>query len=242
MVVGRVVELWRYPVKSLLGERLDRAWLGPDGIEGDRAFALRNVESGWLLSAKKVSKLLTARSMTVGREVVVELPTGERLDVSEASGPLGAWLGFDVAVVTPSGDERPVIEDEDGTYRGRAGGFFDSSVVHLVSTSTLARLGELHPSGRFDPRRFRPNVVLETMELGFVEEEWVGGTLRLGSALVEVTKPCSRCVMTTHAQEDLPLDRDILRIVNERNDEHVGIYGIVREPGTISVGDEALLA
>ena len=241
MIVGRVIELWRYPVKSMLGERLDRAWLGPAGIEGDRAFALRNIESGRVLSAKKVSKLLAARSRTVGRDVVVELPTGGTVDVSEAEKPLSAWLGFDVAVVRPSGDERPVIEDEDGTFRGRAGGFFDSSVVHIVSTSTLERLGELHPAGRFDPRRFRPNVLLETPEPGFVEEEWVGGSLRIGGATIEITKPCSRCVMTTHAQEDLPVDRDVLRTVNVHNDEHAGIYGIVRDAGTISVNDEALL-
>ena len=244
MIVGRVVALWRYPVKSMLGERLDRAWLGPQGIEGDRAWALRDAETGRVLSAKKVSRLLTARSRTAGREVHIELPTGEALEAGDpaAGSAIGAWLGRDVELVpADEGAERPVIENEEGTFRGRAGGFFDSSVVHLVSTSTLERLGELHPAGRFDPRRFRPNVFLETLEPGFVEEAWVGSTIKLGGALIEVTKPCSRCVMTTHAQEDLPVDRDVLRTVREQNDEHAGVYGIVREPGTLSVGDEALL-
>lgn len=242
MIAGRVIELWRYPVKSMLGERLERAWLAENGVEGDRGWAVFDNDIGRVLSAKKVSRLLEARSRTAGRDVHVELPTGETLDVAEAAGAIGAWLGRDVTLVrAPGGTERPTIEGDHGLFRGRPGGFFDSSAVHFVTTSTLERLGELHPSGRFDPRRFRPNVVLETHEPGFVEESWVGSTVRIGGALVEISKPCSRCVMTTHAQEDLPVDREILRTVIERNDEHVGVYGIVREPGTISVGDEALL-
>jgi uncharacterized protein YcbX len=244
MIVGRVVALWRYPVKSMLGERLERAPLGPDGVQGDRGLALRDVETGRVLSAKKVSRLLEARARTDGRTVRVTLPSGDELDVEEAATTadrIGAWLGRNVELSRPSGDARPMIDGEDGVFRGRAGGFFDSSAVHIVTTSTLERLGELHPGGRFDPRRFRPNVVLETVEEGFVEESWVGASLRLGGASVEITKPCSRCVMTTHAQDELPVDRDILRTVIEQNEEHVGVYGIVRQPGTVSIGDEAML-
>ena len=244
MVVGRVVALWRYPVKSLLGERLDSAWFGDRGVEGDRGLALRDLETGRILSAKKISRLLTARARTAGRSVAIVLPDGEELDVEEggASSRMSDWLGRDVELARATGgEERPVIEGDDGPFRGRAGGFFDSSAVHIVSTSTLERLGELHPGGRYDPRRFRPNVVLETLDPGFVEEEWVGRSVGLGGTRIEITKPCSRCVVTTHAQEDLPVDRDILRTVNRENREHVGVYGIVRQPGTVSVGDEALL-
>lgn len=238
MIVGRVIELWRYPVKSLLGERLDRAWVGPEGVEGDRGFALRNAETGRVMSAKRYARLLEAHGRTDGRAVTIVLPTGDELDAEDAETPglVGAWLGTAVEVVRPSGGpERPVIESEDGTFRGRAGGFFDSSAIHFVTTSTLEELGG------FDRRRFRPNVVLETLEPGFVEEEWVGAMLRIGSAEVEITKPCSRCIMTTHAQEDLLVERDVLRTVNERNDGNAGVYGIVRTPGTISLGDEAVL-
>jgi len=244
VIVGRVIELWRYPVKSMLGERLERAWLGPDGVEGDRGWALRDTESGHVLSAKKVSRLLQARASTAGREVRVELPTGETIDVADpsAAAAIGAWLGRGIELVQPSGgSERPTVEGDTRVFRGRPGSFFDSSAFHIVSTSTLERLGEFHPGGRFDPRRFRPNVVLETPDEGFAEEEWIGGSLRLGGALIEISKPCERCVMTTHAQEDLPVDRDILRTALKHNDENVGVYGIVREAGTISVGDEAIL-
>lgn len=237
----RVIDLWRYPVKSMLGERLERALLTPDGVEGDRGFAIRATETGRILSAKKVSRLLEARART-DTEVTIHLPDESELSVDEpdTSRRLTEWLGFDVELVrAPGGGERPVIEGDLGTFRGRRGGFFDSSAVHIVTTSTLKRFTTWHSEGRFDARRFRPNVLLETPDDGFVEESWIGGTLRVGGADIEITKPCSRCVMTTHAMEELPVDRQILRTVNAHNDEHVGVYGIVRVPGTVRVGDEA---
>ena len=245
MSVGRIIALWRYPVKSFLGERLDEATLGPNGVEGDRRFALRNLESGRVLSAKKVARLLTGRARTENGTVALSLPDGSEFAVDDdgVDERLSAWLGFPVAVVRPiDDDKRPEMESDDGIYRGRAGTFFDSSPVHFVTSSTLATLTTFHSGGRFDPRRFRPNVVLETPEDGFVEETWLGATMHVGDAQIEITKPCSRCVMTTHAMEDLPIDRDILRTVNARNDEHVGVYGIVRTPGVVRVGDEASIA
>jgi MOSC domain-containing protein len=230
-------------MKSFLGERLQEASFGPEGVDGDRRFALRDVESGHVLSAKKFSMLLRAYAESATDGVVLKLPDGSVLASSDQATPgaLSAWLGRDVQIAEASGgQDRPIIEG-DSIFRGRAGGFFDSSAVHVVTSSTLAALGRLHPDGRFDPRRFRPNVVLETPEAGFVEESWIGSTLRLGAVDLEITKPCSRCVMTTHAQEDLPVDRDILRTVNTQNDEIVGVYGIVRRNGIVRVGDRAEL-
>jgi uncharacterized protein YcbX len=242
--VGRVIALWRYPMKSFLGERLEEAALDPNGVEGDRGYALRDASSGHVLSAKKVSMLLRARAQTRNGSVVLTLPDGTSIDIgsADAAKTLATWLGRDVDIVRPSGtSERPVVEGDSGPFLGRPGGFFDSSAVHIVTTSTLATLKERHPEGVFDPRRFRPNIVLETPDDGYVEERWIGSTLSVGGAAIEITKPCSRCVMTTHAQEELPVDRDILRTVIVHNEEHVGVYGIVRTPGVVRVGDHASL-
>jgi uncharacterized protein len=241
---GRIIALWRYPMKSFLGERLEDAEFGPNGIDGDRRFALRDAASGYVLSAKKVSMLLRAYAESRDDGVFLKLPDGSgvALDAPATPDVLSAWLGREVQIVeSPGGTERATMEGDTRLYRGRAGSFFDSSTVHVVTTSTLAALGRLHPAGRFDPRRFRPNVVLETPNEGFVEEGWVGSMLRLGDVELEITKPCARCVMTTHAQEDLPVDRDILRTVNAQNDEIVGVYGIVRRDGVARVGDAAEL-
>ena len=240
---GRVIALWRYPVKSMLGERLDEVLLGPGGVEGDRQIALRDAGTGHVLSAKKFSVLLRARAESRNGGVRITLPDGNSIALDDLETPalLAAWLGREVQIArADGGPERPTIEGDLGTFQGRAGGFFDSSAVHVVTTSTLATLSASHPGGRFDPRRFRPNIVLETSESGFVEETWVGETLRLGEADLEITKPCLRCVMTTHAQEDLPVDRDVLRTVIARNGERAGVYGIVRTPGLVRVGDEAI--
>lgn len=242
---GRVIALWRYPVKSFLGERLEEATLDEQGVEGDRGFALRDAATGHVLSAKKFSMLLRGRAETRDGSVLHTLPDGASLDLSakDASLELSAWLGREVEIARPAATaDRPVMEGDSGSFRGRAGSFFDSSPVHIVTTSTLATLTERHPDGRFDPRRFRPNVVLSTAPDGYVEETWIGSTLAIGDVRIEITKACSRCVMTTHAQEDLPVDRDILRTVIAHNDEHVGVYGIVRTPGVVRVGDGAAIA
>ena len=241
-VVGRVSELWRYPVKSLLGERLEETSVTTTGFFGDRRFAIRALSSGHVLSAKKFSRLLTGRAALTNGTVTVTLPERPALPIDDPGLPdaFSEWLGFDVEIASvPDQDIRPEIEGDNGVFRGRAGAFFDSSPVHIVTTSTLEALTTLHPSGRFDPRRFRPNIVLTADEPGFVEETWIGKSFLVGEVELEIMKPCRRCVMTTHAQEDLPVDRDILRTVNQQNDEVVGVYGIARREGRIWAGDEA---
>ncbi|MFN2615416.1 MAG: MOSC domain-containing protein, partial [Actinomycetota bacterium] len=128
------------------------------------------------------------------------------------------------------------------TFRGRAGaGFFDSSAVHLVTTATLSHLTRFAPSSRFDPRRFRPNIVVDCDGAGEVERGWLGATLSARDVRLEPTKECRRCVITTHAQSELANDKQILATTTRETDNVVGIYAAVRAPGVISVGDELVL-
>jgi len=120
------------------------------------------------------------------------------------------------------------------------GTFFDCATVHLLTTATLDRLGELYPQGRFEVRRFRPNIVVmpASGERTFVENAWVGQTLAIGDKVrLSVTGPCGRCVMTTLAQGDLPKDPEILRTAAQYNHVHVGVYAAVVRGGTIRRGD-----
>jgi len=91
--------------------------------------------------------------------------------------------------------------------------FFDLGPVHILTTSTINQLRELYPQGRFEVRRFRPNIVVETPgETGFVENAWLSHTAAIGhEVLLRVFNPCPRCVMTTLPQADLPQDHGILR-------------------------------
>jgi uncharacterized protein YcbX len=126
-----------------------------------------------------------------------------------------------------------------------AGTFMDVSPLHLLTTATLARLSELEPQASFDPRRYRPNVLVELEGTGFVENDWVGGDVRLGDEVVaSVSIPTMRCVMTTLAQDDLPADRATLRTIARHNRIAIpnlgtwacaGVYATVSTPGTITL-------
>jgi uncharacterized protein YcbX len=118
--------------------------------------------------------------------------------------------------------------------------FFDCAVVHLLTTATLDRLRELYPQGRFEVRRFRPNIVVQlgSDEKSFAESAWVGHTLAIGSDVrLNITGPCGRCVMTTLAQGDLPKDPGVLRAAAQHNHVNVGVYAAVARGGTIRRGD-----
>jgi uncharacterized protein YcbX len=124
------------------------------------------------------------------------------------------------------------------------GTFFDCAVVHLLTTATLDRLRELYPEGRFEVRRFRPNVVVETINgaKDFVENAWIGHTLAIGDTLrLRVSGPCPRCVMTTLPQGDLPKDPGILRTAAQHNQVHVGVYAAVLGGGRVQRGDAVSL-
>ena len=125
------------------------------------------------------------------------------------------------------------------------GTFFDCAVVHVLTTATLERLRELYPQGRFEVRRFRPNIVVEIANgvHDFGENAWIGRTLALGDAVrLSITGPCPRCVMTTLAQGDLPKDPGILRTAAQHNLVNVGVYASVLQGGTVRRGDSVRLA
>jgi uncharacterized protein len=125
-----------------------------------------------------------------------------------------------------------------------AGMFFDLATIHVLTTATIDRLRELYPQGRFEVRRFRPNIVVrpENDDAEFVESSWVGRELRIGDDVVlEITDHCPRCVMTTLPQGDLPKDSGILRIAARHNEVHVGVYGEVRRTGRVQRGDTVTL-
>ena len=272
--VGSIRSLWRYPVKSMLGEELQACELTERGFVGDRAYALVDVENGKVASTKnprKWARLFECRAEFLDgpRAVRITLPDGETVSAAEpeAAELLSTLFGRKATLET-SAAGAPVLEELwlDGSPDGRAvtdetfakgsppGTFFDYGVVHLVTTATLGRLGELYPEGRFDSRRFRPNLLVqsEAGETGFVENGWIGKTVAVGDSVrLAVTDPCARCVMTTLAQEDLPADPGILRTAARHNSvvggeargpdgvyaASVGVYASVLSGGVVRRGD-----
>jgi uncharacterized protein YcbX len=128
-----------------------------------------------------------------------------------------------------------VVTDEDMPK----GTFYDLAIIHLLTTSTLNELSRLYPEGRFEARRFRPNIIINTEEKGFVESGWIGKTVLIGNEVkLKITDHCPRCVMTTLNQGDLPKDNKILRTAAQHNEAHVGVYAEVIQSGTIKCDDE----
>ena len=132
-----------------------------------------------------------------------------------------------------------------------AGSFFDVFPLSVLTTSTLAQLSEHRPQSRFDQRRFRMNVIVETERPGFVENNWIGHELGFGAEVrLNVALPDPRCVMTTLAQDDLPKDTDVLRTLVRHNRIQVGdlgqmpcagVYAVVAASGTLRTGDRVVL-
>jgi uncharacterized protein len=233
----RVAELWRYPVKSLQGERLAGADVGPEGLAGDRQWALFDVDSGLGLTARRVPELLFAAGrLRPDGQVEVVLPDGT---VTAEDAVLSAWLGRPVtlrAAADAPGDRRyenPFeVEDDDeygwDAFTGARGAFHDSSRtrVSLVSTGTL---------GTWDRRRFRANVLLD----GEGEDALVGRRVRVGGAELDVVAPIPRCVMVTRPQPGgIGRDTSVLRTVHRERGGMLAIGALVARPGAVAVGDE----
>jgi uncharacterized protein YcbX len=128
-------------------------------------------------------------------------------------------------------------------FESPPGSYFDAFPLLLLTDATLRRLEALAPASRIDVRRFRPNFVFDTNGAeGFVESGWAGQRLRLGGALLQATIPCPRCVMITHAFDDVPRDVPLMRTVVREADQCVGLYASVVEPGPVRIGDTLALA
>lgn len=212
----KVAALWRYPVKSMLGERCEELDVNARGAAGDRAYAVVDGD-GKLGSGKnsrrhrRIEGLFGFRA--IGESPVITFPDGSRLQASDPSvhAALSAVL------------RTPVTLRKDMTYH-------DAEPLHLVTTGALARLGA-------DARRFRPNLVIDTEE---DVAEWQGRALRAGEATLKVAYRTERCVMITMAQSELPDEPRLLRALGE--EALFGIYAEVLSPGRIRRGDSVALA
>ena len=262
--IGNVVSIWRYPVKSMMGEELNSSYVTERGLIGDRVYAIIDQQTGKVASAKnpgKWGKLFDFRAAFIDSPQTVEnippvritLPDGSQIfsNHDEIDRTLSKVLGREVSVMKAS-LEKPSYEEYWPDIEGLAQReivtdeamppqtFFDVAVIHLLTTSTIDRLRELYLGGRFEIRRFRPNIVVESAseEKDFIENSWVDKKVAIGEDIVlKVIGPCTRCVMITLPQGDLPKDLGILRTVAKYNQVHAGVYASVHRGGTIRRGD-----
>jgi len=269
-----IAALWRYPIKSMMGEEINATQITKEGVLGDRAYALVDNETDKVVSAKNPKKwpdffrfraAYTAPPKAGSVPAAwITLPDGEliRSDQADVNDILSKAVSRAVTLRNKAPEASSLEqywpeydgEDREVTSEGisgdaPAGSFFDYATLHILTTSSIDQLRGLYPAGRFEARRFRPNIVVNTEgQQGFVENDWVGKTLRVGDSVrLLVTDPCPRCVMTTLPQGDLPKDPGIFRKAIAKNNVFVpfankalpsaGVYAKVLSPGTIRRGD-----
>jgi uncharacterized protein YcbX len=236
--IGHVEAIFRYPVKSMAGERLEAANLGWYGIEGDRRLAFRRMDdrSGmpWLTASKLPDLLLFTPHR---RENIAQgdLPTHIR---------------------TPDGKEMPVFGEDLAKEVGRRygapvqmmqlrHGIFDEACISVVATDTIGEIGKL--AGRsLDMRRFRPNVVVRLLQpVPFQEDEWLGGGLSFGEGndapAIAVTMRDERCSMVNLDPDSAKPAPEVLKAVVRANQNNAGIYGAVIRIGRLVVGQTVIL-
>lgn len=250
---GRIEHLHRYPVKSLLGERLDRASIDTKGIAGDRRMALLDTASGKIASAKHPALwagLLACRARPDADGIEIVLPGGRavRAGSAEADAALSALLGREVRIVdTPPQDATVDRADPDALLESGApprvpatltrlgagsppGTFFDFAPIHFVTTATLEHVAQL--AGRtLDAIRYRPNLVVRTPAgtPPFVENQWIGRLLALsGGVRLKVVVPTPRCAVPTLDHGGLGTDLEALRVAVRHN--RVQIFDLGRLP------------
>jgi uncharacterized protein len=245
--VARVVELWRYPVKSMQGEPVASTPIGPAGVEWDRRWAVLSAD-GRALSAKTVPRLLLAAARVGEAGVVVVLPDGSEVaEGAPGDDRLSDWLGRPVRLVgadagtesryqahlDQADDDSPVVD-----VRGPTGRYPNTGhAAHLLSTASVRAAAGLHPAGHWDHRRFRPNIVVDTDGEGFVEEGWVGSAMEVGEVRLDVARPTGRCSVPGREQLGAAADPGLVRALAREHSSHLGVYADVRRAGTIAVGD-----
>jgi uncharacterized protein YcbX len=224
--VGTVAGLWRYPVKSMAEEWLDRADVSWHGVPGDRRWAF--IRAGMERSG---FPWLTIRELPEMRHYLPSFVEPERPDASKTM------------VRTPGGDELEVIDPALAAELGEGVrvikqnvGVFDTMPLSLITTQTIASLGAwVEPT--LTPQRFRPNLLIEASgDAAFPEDEWVGSVLRVGDMRMRVDRRDVRCVMINIDPVTDEKDPDVLRTVARERDTSLGVYGATVTPGTVAVG------
>ena len=227
----RVLEIWRYPIKSVGGEKLNTAEITDLGIVGDRGWGLVDETTGMVLTGRRAPELLMATCRLVDGSPVTTTADGRDL---HTSADYSDWLGKPIRLER-AGDEggtyeNPMDVENDAdwmTWQGPEGAWHDSgrARVSLVSTASL---------GDWDIRRFRANVLVD--ESG--EDDFIGGRITVGATVLNVTKGIDRCVMVTRPQPGLERDLDVFKTIIKRDRTTLCIGATVDQGGTITVGDQ----
>jgi len=230
--VGRVVGLWRYPVKSMGGEALTEVDVSWHGFAGDRRWAFVRdgvAQSGfpWLTLRERGDMNHYVPSFLDPTQpdkspTLVRTPEGVTLDVTDPTLAAQLW---------PAGTR--VIKHDRGV--------FDTFPLSLITRQTIEELGGMVGSA-LDVQRFRPNLLVDVANgQPFAEDEWVGRVLRVGHLRMRVDKRDGRCAVITIDPATSQREPGVLRAVAQQRQGCLGVYGSTVEPGRIALDDDVLI-
>lgn len=206
----KVAELWRYPVKGLRGERVDRLQVEADGGPGDRSLAVVD-ERGIVTGRRKQRMIGLAATLGADGEPLVD---GSPWQAPESAAAIREVAGSGAKLTRPLGG---------------GGHEHDAAPILLLTDGSVAQLG-------YDRRRFRPNIYVEGAE-GPVEQSWIGRRVRVGELVLAVAEPCERCVITTIDPDTIEVDLEVLKRIRAELGGMLGVYCTIAEAGTVAVGD-----
>jgi uncharacterized protein YcbX len=244
-----IAQLWRYPVKSLLGERLPTLRLVDDGIEGDRMWGIQDHRDGRILTARREPRLLFASSRLAASDLpVITLPDGQEVAGTgpETDAALSTWLGKPVTLVAASESHAANAEyfadaTDDASqaieWTMPKGRFVDAFPVLVISTAGLRSGAAAYPAGAWDVRRFRPNILIQLDGEGWTEDAWADRQLSVGAAQLIPRQRCIRCTMVNRAQPGLDADVNIFKTLHRTHEGKAGMWTQVMHPGPVSEGD-----
>jgi uncharacterized protein YcbX len=226
-MLPRVSALFRFPVKSMLGEQPAELRFDERGCVGDRIWSVRT-DSGKLGSGKSTRRfeavpgLLDLRAREHDGRLLVEFPDGgeHAVDAPETAGLLTAHVGRPVTLVR---------EDQD-TH-------FDDGPVSILGQGSVSAVGDA-VGEPVDAARFRANIILDTVD-PFLEERWLGNSVQIGTAVFRVVLLSNRCVMVNMTTRDLPAQPGNLAAIGRINDTRLGVIAVVETSGHVRVGDTA---
>tara|TARA_B110001469_G_C9603879_1_gene300106 strand:+ start:596 stop:1291 length:696 start_codon:yes stop_codon:yes gene_type:complete len=224
MEFGKIESLWRYPVKSLIGESLSSFEINDRGVSGDRLYAVSNLD-GKFGSGKdtrrfrRIDGLFSMSAVTTENGISINFPDGKVLTDNDPSinDQLSQTLGQSVT-----------LTKEDNVPH------FDDGAIHILTTSSLSLLHDQLPQCGIDPRRFRPNIVIAGQ---LHDQELLGKIVNIGTATLEITHKTERCRMITIDRPGLESRPEILKMVSQNFGLNFGVYARVISIGSVSVGD-----
>jgi len=282
-----VSQLWRYPVKSMIGERVATAERNHDGMIGDRTWATRDLVRGGIRGAKQLGQLMQFSAATAADgTITITTPTGTRINVNDENADRLLSDALDHAVrlehLKPADDldhyrrgapdhddlmtqlrsifgrstDEPIpdfgsfpddIRKVIAEFESPPGTYYDMYPLLVMSEQSLQHLRAEVPDAAVDVRRFRPSLVIDCDEPNgsgstLPEVSWVGRTAKIGTAVVQFTMACPRCVMVTREiDEHVPADRSVLRHIVRELNQNLGVYASIIQPGTIDLDDDFVL-